>query len=80
MFYQCLQIGIQPNNPTKWSDGSDVSYTNWCSTPDQQPDENGGSLSMMWGEKHYDDGYCWGDWGGDSSFTYICEEPIRKVT
>merc|ERR1712037_956925 len=30
----------------------------------------------MWGEVHYDDGYCWGDWGGDSSFTYICEEPI----
>ena len=79
-----IQIGIQSNNPSKWGDGSDVSYTNWCSTlgdgtPNQQPDESGGSLTLMWGEEHYDDGYCWGDWGGDDSFTYICEQPKRKV-
>ena len=74
-----IHVGIQANNPSKWGDGSDVGYTNWCSTPNQQPDESGGSLTLMWGEEHYNDGYCWGDWGGDDSFTYICEQPKRKV-
>ena len=71
----CIQIGITPNNPTRWSDGSLVTYTNWCAT---QPDENGGVLSMMWGDQHYDDGNCWADYGADDSFYFIKEMQMRK--
>ena len=79
---RCLLIGVKAGNPTKWGDGSNIDYTKWCEAAngysgEVEPNEGGGSLSLMW-DKYYEDGYCWADYGSDDPFRFICEQHTRK--